>query len=110
MSTYNGWTNYETWCVNLWIDNDQGLYEVVGDFVRDRLREAQEEDEEGNPLPPTDRALDDVTCEVSEYLKSLIEDTAPELQGLFADLLNAALSEVSWWEIAQSKIGDEQNG
>ena len=23
---YNGWTNYETWAVNLWIDNDQGSY------------------------------------------------------------------------------------
>ena len=22
---YNGWTNYETWNVALWIDNDQGL-------------------------------------------------------------------------------------
>lgn len=21
---YNGWTNYETWAVNLWIDNDGG--------------------------------------------------------------------------------------
>ena len=20
--TYNGWTNYETWCVNLWLDNE----------------------------------------------------------------------------------------
>lgn len=24
---YNGWTNYETWCVSLWLDNDSGSYD-----------------------------------------------------------------------------------
>ena len=26
---YNGWTNYETWNVALWIQNDQGLYDLA---------------------------------------------------------------------------------
>lgn len=27
--TYNGWTNYETWNVALWLDNDQESYDIA---------------------------------------------------------------------------------
>ena len=33
---YNGWENYETWNVALWLQNDQGLYDLameVGNYV-----------------------------------------------------------------------------
>ena len=28
-TTYNGWTNYETWNAALWLGNDEGLYRIA---------------------------------------------------------------------------------
>ena len=30
---YNGWKNYETWNVALWLGNDEGLYRTAKDFA-----------------------------------------------------------------------------
>ena len=75
--TYNGWTNYETWVVNLWMGEDGSGY------WDERAREAKD------------------TYELSQMLKDEHEEMAPETTGVFADLINAALSEVNWYEIAE---------
>ena len=35
--TYNGWSNWETWCANLWLENDEGTYDMVRETVSDAL-------------------------------------------------------------------------
>jgi len=34
---YNGWTNYETWLLNLHLTNDQETYSLIKDMNRDEL-------------------------------------------------------------------------
>jgi hypothetical protein len=40
MSTYNGWTNRETWLVNIWfMDSLDGCEEVSADYLQDMVEE-----------------------------------------------------------------------
>jgi hypothetical protein len=88
--SYQGWKNYETWCVALWIDNEEGLYHEVCDMVHSmRFKEMYE---------------------IADTLKDYIEEMNP-LSGdasMWSDLLGAALSEVDWIEIAEHYKDDEE--
>jgi len=101
-TTYNGWTNYETWCVKLWIDNEQGSY----DYWRERTREVWDAAEADTILSRSQRARYDL----QEALKDEHQEAAPEMVNVFGDLLGAALSEVDWREIADSMLCDMAEG
>lgn len=93
---YNGWTNYETWNVKLWMDNEQSDSEYWRNRAQIALNEAQ---------PDTYRTKEDEAIyNLSEELKEAINDGMPDIQGTYADLLNAAVSMVNWHEIAESLI------
>ena len=91
---YNGWTNYETWAVNLWLTNEQGDYE----FFREAARECFESAIEDHPdyFTPSEQAR----YQLADRMKETVNEMAPECKGMYGDLLGAALSEVNWNEIA----------
>ena len=88
---YNGWNNYETWVTALWIDNDYGTYQYRCELVEQVKNEHSEE-----------------LCYLASVLKDWIESQNPlaDNADLFTDLLNSALSEIDWQEIAENFLAE----
>ena len=84
---YNGYTNYETWAVALWIDNEQ----AINEFVK------TEENNRGT------------LSEKADFLKEYVENWVwLDEATLRADLLGAALGEVNWFELSEIYTDDER--
>lgn len=80
---YNGWTNYETWRVNL---------EVF----------------DGLDMDDVPRTIDN-PYDLAEYLKEMAEEiVCGDAEGLAVDYARAFLSEVDYRQIATSMIEDQQ--
>jgi hypothetical protein len=95
-TTYNGWTNHETWVTKLWLDNTPGDQDFQTELFE---------------------SLDGDTRRIADAVQVAIEgsvcgfdhtDDAFPLGGLAADLLGSALSAVNWWEIAEAIISDNE--
>ncbi len=85
---YNGWANYETWAVGLWVDNEQALYyekiELTCRFTDD-----------------------DSSYRCAQAIKEWIESMQPDLgASLWSDLLGGAMSEVDWGELADHWLAE----
>lgn len=95
---YQGWRNYETWLVNLWMDNEQGSQ----DFFRETAKEIYDQTDSYNiGMNKTELAR----CRFADWLKQYhTEENKPELAGVYGDLLGGALSAVCWDEIARHHI------
>ena len=97
-TTYNGWHNYETWLVNLWMDNEKGSQE----FFRETAKEIYDETDAYNTgLNKQEHARRRFADWLKQYYE---EEMLPELPGVYCDLLGAALASVNWDEIARHYI------
>ncbi len=103
---YNGWTNYETWVVKLWIDNEEGSQRYWQTQAEQAFAEAEDSPSAyarfvGKEIfSREERAV----LALEKVLQSEHEQALPDLQDFTADLLNAAMSEVNWHEIAESLV------
>lgn len=83
-TTYNGWTNYATWRVNL------ELFDYYN--VNEQFSSKPE--------------AHDLADELRELAEQAIEDDCREGSKIALPYALAFLSEVNWYEIAESKIAD----
>jgi hypothetical protein len=95
-NTYNGWTNWETWIVIVWMDNDQKLYEYYGDITREEISKDKQS----------------ATYKLSTTLREQFDEGTPGIEGLYLDLLNGAMREINWHEITKhlvERVEEEEN-
>jgi len=89
MSTYNGWTNKETWLVNLWYGDD------LAHIIADDWNIYEDECEIGIG-----------ENEAEEWVRYIAEEvevlSQPPKSGLLSDFLETCWAEVNWQEIAES--------
>src|SRR5262245_11058746 len=105
---YNGWVNYETWNVALWIDNEEGSYNYWREAAQECWNEADAPSANARltgrePFTREEKAR----FALADRLKHEMQEAMPDLgASMWADLLNAALDEVNWHDVADHYLAD----
>lgn len=103
---YNGWSNYPTWCVNVWITNDQFIENQVQRLAECAIEDARDSEEVEKGYWEHDQAAIFI---LADELKDFVADPEygmiPDLGASMAeDLMAWSLDAVNWEEIANHII------
>ncbi len=102
---HNGWSNYETWTVALWIDNEESRYRYWRGEAKRHQEVASESTQVQDGIWTKAEAA---RFNLADQLKNdTLEGSPIEEPSVYSDLLNAALSEVNWIEIAENWLSEE---
>lgn len=99
MNGYNGWTNYETWVMNMFM-GDYRYYRELKDEIKgdDDEWKALTEDEKNDKIH---ELKDRLEAEQDTLMDEFVSDKIPMH---FIEFLNASLKEVNWYELAKNML------
>ncbi len=101
---YQGWANYETWAVSLWLDNEESTYRYWRDEVKRHRKAASTSPQVRGG---TWTAQEAARFNLADQLKKEVTDASPLHQpSLYTDLLLASLSGVDWLEIVDNWMAE----
>lgn len=107
---YNGWKNYPTWAVALWIGNEQWSQEYAQDRVAYARENAPACEQVTEGIWTAEQAVRfNLADAIQEWVKADPEEYGwmPDLGAtMAADLLGYALDHVDWHEIADNLLSD----
>lgn len=79
---YNGWSNHETWLINLWLTNEESYYHEMQRILS------------------THTSVQDQADALLEFMQNEHEEL--EVTGVWSDVIGNTLWRVNWHEIAEN--------